>query len=606
FDLNDDVLMKDILSGSYTGDPESRNIQMLYLISAFISIPYRIIRTLDWYGIFLCFCQIGCIFLLVYRSMSFAKSFYGKAILLITEITVILGLMLNHLLIVQYTFTVALMSATAAFLFLTTGNDFKRRFISDIGALIIIWIAYLIRSEMLLLTIPMTGLAFCFRQAADIRDAAKPAGMLGHTYNKRNDEEARTVHEIIGYFLVMCIILFAGIGVCQLSHRIAYSSEEWKEFTAFFDNRTELYDFQSIPDYEENKEFYDSIGITQAEQELFINYNFGLDEEIDSELVGEIADYAATIKSDEEPLFTRIKNVIPQYIYRLHSIAMPKSYEYPMTDFPYNIVMIFMYIAVFAVYMISEIHKEGAGKRFIYIFPQLFLLFVCRTTLWGYILVRGRDPIRITHSLYVLEIIILCGLFIIRIQGLLNTERDSLRSINVDTYRQNAPDFNRKPIACAAGLAFVLTITGIVGTVFNVKIVRAEDAERIATNQSYKEIYSYCRLNKDNFYFFDVYTTTHYSEKMFENVNNSISNYDIMGGWASKSPLYQKKLEAFGYTDMQSALLEDNAFFVTSPSLSVEEDTTWLSNYYADQGIEVEIELVDEIEGFEVYSVREK
>nr|MCR4901986.1 hypothetical protein [Butyrivibrio sp.] len=93
FDLNDDVLMKDILSGAYTGDPESRNIQMLYLISAFISIPYRIIRALDWYGIFLCFCQIGCIFLLVYRSLSFAKSFYGKVIVLVTEMAVILGLM---------------------------------------------------------------------------------------------------------------------------------------------------------------------------------------------------------------------------------------------------------------------------------------------------------------------------------------------------------------------------------------------------------------------------------------------------------------------------------------------------------------------------------
>ena len=57
FDLNDDVLMKDILSGAYTGVPEGHNIQMLYPISALISVFYRVFRAPDWYGIFLCFLQ---------------------------------------------------------------------------------------------------------------------------------------------------------------------------------------------------------------------------------------------------------------------------------------------------------------------------------------------------------------------------------------------------------------------------------------------------------------------------------------------------------------------------------------------------------------------
>ena len=52
FDLNDDVLMKDILSGAYTGVPEGHNIQMLYPISLFISLFYRTGVNIDWYGIF--------------------------------------------------------------------------------------------------------------------------------------------------------------------------------------------------------------------------------------------------------------------------------------------------------------------------------------------------------------------------------------------------------------------------------------------------------------------------------------------------------------------------------------------------------------------------
>ncbi|MDD3206527.1 MAG: hypothetical protein PHS74_12470, partial [Lachnospiraceae bacterium] len=38
YDLNDDMLMKDIISGSYTGMPNGHNIQMLYPISWFLSL----------------------------------------------------------------------------------------------------------------------------------------------------------------------------------------------------------------------------------------------------------------------------------------------------------------------------------------------------------------------------------------------------------------------------------------------------------------------------------------------------------------------------------------------------------------------------------------
>lgn len=74
FDLNDDVLMKDILAGVYTGAPESRNIQMRWPISALISLLYRIAGTLPWYGIFLCLCHYGSIALIAHRSLLFCEN----------------------------------------------------------------------------------------------------------------------------------------------------------------------------------------------------------------------------------------------------------------------------------------------------------------------------------------------------------------------------------------------------------------------------------------------------------------------------------------------------------------------------------------------------
>ena len=78
YDLNDDVLMKEILSGNYTGVPEGHNIQMLWLISAAISLLYRIVRIAPWYGIFLCTCQFGALLLLLNRSFTICKSRKAK------------------------------------------------------------------------------------------------------------------------------------------------------------------------------------------------------------------------------------------------------------------------------------------------------------------------------------------------------------------------------------------------------------------------------------------------------------------------------------------------------------------------------------------------
>ena len=44
YSLNDDVLMKDILAGVYTGVPESRNVQMLYPLSLLLSLDRKSTR----------------------------------------------------------------------------------------------------------------------------------------------------------------------------------------------------------------------------------------------------------------------------------------------------------------------------------------------------------------------------------------------------------------------------------------------------------------------------------------------------------------------------------------------------------------------------------
>ena len=157
YDLNDDVLMKDILAGVYTGVPEGHNIQMLWPVSAFISLLYKLAPNLPCYGLFLCACQYGSIGLILCRSLSFCEKRWSKVLVSIVEIVLAAGLMLTPLIAVQYTITCTMLASGAAFLFITTDITLPAgKFIKkNIGTILLVVLAFLIRSEMLLLVTPL-------------------------------------------------------------------------------------------------------------------------------------------------------------------------------------------------------------------------------------------------------------------------------------------------------------------------------------------------------------------------------------------------------------------------------------------------------------------
>lgn len=556
FDLNDDVLMKDILSGVYTGTPEGHNIQMLWLVSAFISVFYRIIRGLPWYGIFLCVCHYGSLFLVVHRSLSFCRKRTGKLILLLTEGVLILGLLLDHLVSAQYTVTCTMLAGSAAFLFLTTditlpAKDFLKK---NTGTVLLVFLAYLIRSEMLLLVLPLICAAGVIKWGCEKK-----------IFIKEN---------FIKYLTVIGAILL-GILIGQVSHRIAYGSVGWRTFTEYFNNRTELYDFQVLPDYEEHQAFYTSVGLTESERELLDNYNFGLDEEIDEKLLGEIAEYASQCRSEAMPFVQRLRNALGNYVRR--TLYGPSHNE---SDYPWNLVILFSYLTVFLTAM--SIPGKKPGIRFFRIFWKLGFLGAVRTVLWLWLIMRDRVPVRISHSMYLMELSILAALLLLQCRELLEQRQDL-------------------PSKLPAILSALYLLLGVVILPSSIALTDRDVETKVENNVRYDALYRYLREQKDNFYFIDVYSSVAYTEKMFVNVDNSLANYDIMGGWACKSPLWRKKLSAFGIENMEEALTDrSDVYYVQEKGA----DTGWLSEYYEDHGDPISLILVDTVDdSFEIYSV---
>lgn len=542
-DLNDDVLIKEILSGAYTGVPRGHNIQMLYPLSLAISLIYRLLPFLPVYGIFLAGCQFGCFWLLSRRCIQFRSSLISKLFIGVFSTLIMLGLFLEHFVFVQYTMTSALLGATAAFLFLTsTAKPGESLFKKNGICIILCGISFMLRSEMLLLLFPMIG----------------AAGLIRWSWEKEVFA-ADTVKRYLSFAAGVILTIFLAYAV----NAIAYGSKDWSEFMDYFNSRTELYDYEKLPEYEGNEKLYTSLGMTKAERKMLIeDYNFGMEEKVDSKTLQALADEAKKIKNKTGSVRDSLVRSIKEYTYRMSN----KTAD----DYPWNLLVIMGYLAV----LIGGIWHGSVKKQQINsVFAigwKLLLLGTIRSGLWLFILYRNRSPVRITHGLYMMEFWILLAMLVMICMGIDARLYGSLKATLV--------------FPLMLGIVLAAALPGAVAAT-DQNFVKREEINR--TDQLFRE---YCKENETDFFWLDVYSSVDYSYKLLIEPNQGIQNFDIMGGWACKSPLFYEKQAAFLLGAMEEELVNNPKVFLAA---DLERGTDWLTDYYADRGREVEPELVE-------------
>lgn len=602
YDLNDDTMMHDIMAGVYSGTPDGHNMQTLYTLGALIALCYRMCRSVPWYGLFLCLCQFGCFYLIGVRLCALCgatgsvgqksgadfvsapgtekvgagrnsasecsatgesrRNLLRKCAVLLGLSFYLWGVCLPHLINIQYTITCAILSAAAIFLFLTTpaGLDMRRFIVKNIPSVILVVIAYQLRSEMLLLTFPLICLAGLYRLVAERK-----------IFLKEN---------LYKYGGVLGIILM-GMFLSFVVDKAAYSSAQWKDFRDFFDARTTVYDFypELITDDSYSGALTD-LGVEPHQQTLLHNYNFGLDETIDTALLSKLADYAVhTIGAAKDwPGIFREK--VGFYRYRtLHG-----------GDAPYNIMVLWAYAAVFLMGVLTA----RQSKRYTFVW-QLVLLATVRSALWMFILMRGRDPERITHSLYLAEFALLMGMLVLRLRAAGGgadgeTQGNAATGTSVPCANTAMGRGMARGMAVLAGVFLVAALTD------SIPAVREDQMRRELVNRDREAIDAYCREHAGNFYFEDVYSTVAFSRRLFDGSDNSYANYDIMGGWMCKSPLYREKLRWSGIDNAGDALcMQDHVYFIMSDAERAVRGLDWITAYYAAHNIAVTVEQADVI-----------
>lgn len=584
YDLNDDTAIKDILSGTYTGVPSGYSIQMLFPLSWVIAAAYRAIPAFPWYGLFLCVCQFGVLVLIAWRLMGMMKrKLTGFAALGVLWLTA-LGLFIRELVIIQYSVTSGLCMVCAVFLFLTGKKTDKPSIFlkqNTIPVLLVI-LAFMIRTEMCMMLMPFLLLAGLAIWGSEERI------FTGTNFRK---------------YLMLIGSALLGILVALSLDSLAYGSSEWNSFRSFFHARTQLYDFYDLPPYDdENAEFYASIGLSRESYTLLENYNFALDESIDSWMLESIAEYQrqqayegnglnftfgyVTRNSPAEALWL-YKNHLLSGIRALGSAFFRHDSNRTASLLSGEAVTGYAVIGVYAVYLLLCILPAHHRKKR-QAFMKILALMVIRSILWLYLYMVDRAVDRVTTPLYMMELTVLIGFIL----------NDYFP--NLGENKQDKDYFFRSmtnTVFCILGLLF---LTAAFWSNFNATVKEYQAKE--AAEERWGALKSYCMSNQDKYYVIDVYSSTSYegvpySEKIFRNVDNSYRNFDICGGWVAKSPLYREKLAKLGLKDIQSALYAKKTtdaagtYFVAA----CDKDLSWLGAYYERRGIGVEPVCVDTV-----------
>lgn len=350
FYLNDDVTMRSILSGAYTGTPDGHVIYMQYPLTGILAVLYKVAGFIPWMEVLF----VGLVFCsMVYFSNSFESK--GKGILLA------LAIYIPFVLYMHYTLIAALLAATACYL-LAKGDK-------GIQSGVLLLFAFLIRKQVALLSFPFVLCAWVFR--------------VIHIPAEERKQEYITKAKWLAVLVVS--LLF-----CSVIHGICYSSDEWKEYNAYNGARTLLYDYTDFLSTESYREKSEAYGMTSAEYEVLYHYNNMLDSSVDAEKMQEIANKVSDGMEGKAINSSTIKDSIYRYYLQVR-----------YNDSPYNYIWLGI-VCLLAVVCIC-------GKAWLQL-GILAVLEIGRSLVWTYLIWQGRFPERVSVSLYLIEILLLIGM----------------------------------------------------------------------------------------------------------------------------------------------------------------------------------------------------
>lgn len=213
-----------------------------------------------------------------------------------------------------------------------------------------------------------------------------------------------------------------------------------------------------------------------------------------------------------------------------------------------------------------------------------------------YLILRGRYPDRITWGLLLVE---LCCLMYLLAQHLADRKQPITQLLTREDQLKRSLQNSRLDLGVSLGVAVILCLALLIHLPGSMTQVREDKAYRQQTNTQWTQLQQYCEEHKDNLYFLDIYSTVKYSEPVWNSDKNRLKNYDYLGGWASKSPVEEKKLTKYGLSAFEGRELPQVAEGLVDSSHAylidyASHDISWLNSLYESRGISAQAVLTDQ------------
>ena len=498
YSTNDDRMIAEIVSGQFTGKPESYGIQMTYGFTWFLSKLYEMARGFNWYGILLIGVQIFSFGAVLYRLQSFVEKVQGKIYVLITAILLYVGLWLKVYVQLTYTTTAAFVGMAAIFWYATSKTNWK----NILMAVLLANIAFSIRPNIFYMFVPATGLVYLWK-------------LIGKKELKKITIAAPFV------ILAVTAVLF-------VINAAAYSKEGWKEFRDFFDVRTNVYDYYDLLPYGENPELYEPYGISEEEFNMMRVYNYTVLGDLPKEFFPEYLEACEAMEDEQGITFvSKSVDAIKIFIKDVFS----NSYGGENT-------ILFMAAAVLLILLIWK--KNYPLVIYLTIQSAVLCVVWLYFTYWG----RAIERIQTTMSLIFLAVI-LHVLFEMKDMQFYSEEEaaknNKIMKLNYGLYllaflfaaTSNFKDFRTDNIAK----------TYWYGDVQTIKEYCAQDPDRLY----YMDIATMTEL---------------YGRCQIKNTEPEYINYISMGDWSAYCPHYEEKLRNHGVENIAESITDENTYVI--------------------------------------------
>lgn len=501
YSTNDDRMIAEIVSGQFTGKPESYGIQMTFGFTWFLSKLYEITRRFNWYGIVLIGVQIFSFGVVLYRLQSFSQKCLTKMTVLLTAIFLYVILWLKVYVQLTYTTTAAFVGMAAIFWYASSKTSWK----NILMAVLLANIAFSIRPNIFYMFVPATGLVYLWK-------------LIGKKELKKTTIAAPFV------ILAVTAVLF-------VINAEAYSKDGWKEFRDFFDVRTNVYDYYDLLPYNEYPELYEPYGISEEEFNMMRVYNYTVLGDLPKEFFPEYLEACKQMEKEQGISFvSKSADAVKIFVKDIFS-----------NNYGTENSFLFVIAAVLLVLLICL--KEYALSIYLGIQSAVLCGVWLYFTYWG----RTIERIQMTMSLIFLAVV----LHVI-------VELAEILSKKTYTVLQDKKERRNGRMNTALSL-LALAITAVL----NFDAYRHDNIAKTNWYNDVQTIKEYCANDPDRLYYMDIATMTElYGKCTIKNTEPEYINYISMGDWSAYCPHYEEKLRKHGVENIAESITDENTYVI--------------------------------------------